>query len=68
MSATHSWSIPVNTIPRARFGTTRQPCRLSVVTGTNGLVRKHKRLSSRINRSTRLWFACHPSRRSRAVI
>ena len=36
MSATHSWSRPVGTMPRARFGTTRQPWRESVVIGTNG--------------------------------
>jgi hypothetical protein len=43
-----SWSIVVGTRCRARFGQIRQPCRLSVVAGTNDLRRKHKRLSSRI--------------------
>ena len=51
-------------MPRARFGTTRQPWRESVVTGTNGRLRRHSRLSSRISRSTRLWLTTQPSRRS----
>ncbi len=51
-----------------RLGTTAKPCRLSVVRGTNGLVRRHSRLSSRINRNTRLALTMRPSRRSWAVI
>src|SRR6266481_1572307 len=56
MSATHNWSRPVGSIPRARFGTTRQPWRESVVTGTKARFFRHSRLSSRIRRSTLLWF------------
>jgi len=52
---------------RARFGHIRQLCRESVVIGTKGRLRKHSRLSSRINRSTRLRFTTQPSRRSCAA-
>src|SRR5712691_7751698 len=52
MSATHSWSRSVGTMPRARFATTRQPWRESVVTGTKARFLRHSRLSSRIRRST----------------
>src|SRR5215470_17835120 len=68
MSATQSWSRPVVTRPRARLGTTRQPWRESVVAGTKARFLRHSRLSSRIKRSTRLWFTAKPSRRSSSVI
>ncbi len=48
--------------PPSQVWTTRQLCLESVVRGTNGRLRKHKRLSSPIKRNTRLWFACQPSR------
>jgi len=54
---------PSTTTSRARFGYTASPCPESVV-HTNLLLRKHSRLSSRIRRSTRLWFACQPRRRA----
>jgi integrase len=56
MSATQSWSMPVRTMPCVRFGTTRQPWFESVVAGTKARRRKHSKLSSRMRRSTRLWF------------
>ena len=59
-----SWSIAVGTSVRASFGQIRQPCRLSVVAGTKDLRRRHERLSSRIKRSTRLWFTAQPSCRN----
>src|SRR6266446_10059616 len=49
ISATQSWSMPVGSMPRARFGTTRQAWRASVVTGTKGRSRRRNRLSSRIS-------------------
>jgi len=38
-------------MPRAKFGTTRQPRRESVVSGTKARFLKHSRLSSRMTRS-----------------
>ena len=54
------WSTPVGTRPRMRLGTIAKPWRLSVVRGTNGCMRKHSRLSSRINRNTCLPFTNQP--------
>src|SRR6476660_7652438 len=64
MSATQSWSVPVSSRPRARFFTTCQLCRDKVVGGTNGFFLMHKRLSSRMMLSTRLWLTTSPSDRA----
>ena len=44
MSATHSWSRALSCMSRARFGTTGQRCRASVVDGTKGRRRRPSRL------------------------
>lgn len=53
-------------MPGVRFGTTRQRWRESVVAGTKARRRRHKRLSVRIRRCTRLWLAAPLSRREDA--
>src|SRR6059058_71386 len=57
-------------MPRARFGTTRQSWRESVVAGTNARRRRHSRLSVRISRRMRLWFtpAFPPQQRGEAPV
>jgi len=56
--------VTVGAILRARFGTTRHPWCEQVVTGTKAGFSRHSRLSSRISRSTLLWFTAKPARRS----
>ena len=62
MSATQSWSSPVSTMPRARFGTTRQPCVELVVTGTNGRCAQTQQIVLAHQPQHPLVVHCKPSR------
>ena len=68
MSATHNWFIAIGCRRRARFGYTRKRWREQVVAGTNARFTTHSRLSSRLIRSTRLWFTAQPERFNNTVI